>query len=44
MGVFSFKAFDIPLTKYFNNFICTPLVKINSKYLIEVNFDKIAFI
>ena len=42
MGAFSFKAFETPLTKFFNNFIFTPLVKIISKYLSEVNFDKTA--
>ena len=42
MGVFSFNAFDIPLTKFFNNLILAPLVKTNSKYFNEVNLEKIA--
>ena len=40
IGVFSFKAFDIPFTKFFNNLIS--YVKTNTKYLREVNLEKMA--
>ena len=44
MGALALRALDIPLTKFFNNLILAPLVKTNSKYLIEINFESIALI
>ena len=44
MGVFAFNEFEIPFSRFFSNFISIFWVKINSKYFIEVNFDKIPLI